>query len=98
MIVVLKDGYFVDVDPMNFTLKKTCPGTRKGEACEVEKNCGYFKKLDGALEKFIKLMRIDGKDDVVIEFEEYLNRVRELDEKNRVFLEGFMNGVRFEKG
>ena len=97
MQLILTEDYFIDVDQMNFTLKKKCKGTRKGEECEVEKTCGYFKNLDGALEKFLKLMRIDGKEDVTIPVEEYLKEIRELDEKNRLFLEGFMKGTAFAK-
>ena len=49
------------------------------------------------MEKFLKLMRIDGKEDVTIQIEEYLKEIRDLDEKNRLFLEGFMKGTAFAK-
>lgn len=97
MTIVLKDGYVIETDPMNFTLKKIGCGTRNGQECETVKLTKHYSTIEGALQKFIRLMRVDGKDDVVVEFEEYLRMVQELDEKNRVFLEGFMKGVNFEK-
>ena len=60
-MIELCNGYYIEVDSMNFTLKKTYIGEKKetGEKFEAQKVCGYFSNLDGALEKFVKLNQID---------------------------------------
>lgn len=59
-MIELCNGYYIEIDPMNFTLKKRYKGTKKtGEQTDNEKVCGYFSTLDGAVEKFVKLNQID---------------------------------------
>ena len=60
-MIELCNGYYIEVDAMNYTLKKRYEGERKetGEKFDAEKVCGYFSGLDGALEKFVKLNQID---------------------------------------
>lgn len=95
MKIFLKEGYFVETDPLNFTLKKTQMGTRKGEEVEVEKTIGYYNKLDGALERFLKLMRSEGKEDAVISIAEYMDELKKADKENRDFISELVKGLKY---
>ena len=78
-MIELCNGYYIDVDPMNFTLKKRYEGERKEtkEKFDAEKVCGYFSTLDGALERFVKLNQIDLLPRTSIDLTTYLELVRD---------------------
>ena len=95
MKLILKEGYLIERDPLNWILKKTYKGKRNGAECEVEKTIGYYSRLDDALERFLRLMRDEGKEDTVISFDEYLRQLKKADKENRLFLEGFLKGLQY---
>lgn len=78
-MIELCNGYYIEIDPMNYTLKKRYEGERKEtkEKFDAEKVCGYFSTLDGALEKFVKLNQIDLLPRTAINLVTYLELVRD---------------------
>ena len=82
MQINLINGYYIEIDEYNFTLKQKYQGTTKdGESKEYEKVCGYFNKLDGAVDKFIKLNQIDSMSKLSLDLREYVKKVNELNQK-----------------
>lgn len=82
MQINLINGYYIEIDEYNFTLKQKYQGTTKdGTPKESEKICGYFNKLDGAVDKFIKLNQINEMSKLSLDLREYVKKVKELNEK-----------------
>lgn len=78
--IKLKNGYFVEVDEMNSTLKQKFTGKKKdGTEKESEKVIGYFKKPVDAIERFIKLNRLDEMEGVELSVGEYLKALKKAD-------------------
>lgn len=60
MQINLINGFYIDTDNRNFTLKKKYIGTRKdGTKKEAVKIHGHYGSLEQALEAFLKLYQID---------------------------------------
>ena len=82
MGIELSNGYYIEIDPMNFTLKKRYKGTNKsGEEIDAEKVCGYFSDVDGAIEKFVKLNQIDYLPRTSISLDEYIEIMHKANEE-----------------
>lgn len=75
----LANGYFIESDPMCFTLKRIYTGKVKGKEQEKEAICGYFGQLGQAVEKFIHLNKIDKLGDKAAELRQYVERVESAD-------------------
>lgn len=89
--IELLEGYFVEVDELNHTLKhkKTVLDKKTGEKKEVERIIGYFPNVQACLERVVRLISLDENDGAVISLLEYaksaekaFNKVREWKEKN----------------
>ena len=79
MQINLINGYYIEIDEYNYTLKQKYEGKTKDEQPkECEKVCGYFNKLDGAVDKFIKLNQIDNMAKLSLDLREYVKTVNEL--------------------
>lgn len=77
MKILLGNGYFVEIDSMNHTLKQKYMGADKqGAEKEYEKTHGYFSNLESAVERYLFLNQIDSMADSSIEMKEYLELVR----------------------
>ena len=59
MKIKLANGFFIEIDTLNYTLKQAAEN-KKGEV--VEKICGYYGDVEGAVNKYIKLNQIQGKE------------------------------------
>lgn len=78
--VELKGGYFVEIDPMNYTLKQRYTATGKdGEKKEAEKVCGYFGNMKSAVGKYIKLVQLDVMDGETLSLREYVKTIEQCD-------------------
>lgn len=72
----LKNGYYIEVEPMCYTLKrKRMAKNKKGEEKEVETIHGYHNSLEAALEKFLFLNHIDKNADAAVSLAEYVKLV-----------------------
>lgn len=77
----LKNGYYIEVDSLNHTLKQRFQGkTKTGETKDSDRTCGYFPSMRGAIEKYIKLCRLDVLDGEYMEMQEYIRQVERIDQ------------------
>ena len=77
-IIELDGKYFIEVDDVNHTLKQRYTGEKKdGTKYQAEKVCGYFGKLDGAIDKYIKLNQIDSMAGTSVDLRGYVSLVYE---------------------
>ena len=82
MKILLGNGYFVEIDKLNHTLKQNCKGTDKdGNEKEYEKVHGYFSNLESAIERYLKLNQNDLMADCSVKIHQYLELVRVANEQ-----------------
>jgi len=82
MVILLGNGYFVEVDSLNYTLKQKYTGRDKqGEEKEYEKMHGYFSNLDSAIERYLKLNKNDLMADCSVKMHQYLELVKVANEQ-----------------
>jgi len=78
MIIKLSNGYYIEIDNLNHTLKQNYIGTTKdGEKKEYEKTIGYFSNLDNALKRYLIHNQTDFMADSSMSLDEYLEFVEE---------------------
>lgn len=77
MKILLGNGYFVEIDNLNHTLKQNkCGKDKQGNEKEYEKTHGYFSNLESAIERYLFLNQIDFMTDCSIKMNQYLELVR----------------------
>ena len=82
MVILLSNGYFVEIDKLNHTLKQNCKGTDKaGNEKEYEKTHGYFSNIDSAIERYLKLNQNDLMADCSVKMHQYLELVKKANEQ-----------------
>ena len=82
MQIKLSNGYFIEIDNLNHTLKQKYTGKNKnGEEVENERVLGYFSNLGNAIERYLLHKQSDGMEDVPLTFDEYLTHVKESNKK-----------------
>lgn len=59
MRIKLANDFLIEIDALNYTLKQAYVN-EKGKT--VEKICGYYGDVDGAVNKYIKLSQIQDKE------------------------------------
>ena len=70
--VTLKNGYFVEIDPLNYTLKRKYIGkTKVGKEKEAVKIIGYYGTMGKAIEEYIRNACRDVTDGEIMELKEY---------------------------
>ena len=71
--IELLEGYFVEADELNHTLKhkKTVLDKETGKEKEVERIIGYFPNVQACLERVVRLISLDENDGAVISLREY---------------------------
>ena len=88
--IELKNGYFIEVDDLNSTLKQRYIGkTKNGEDKECEKIIGYFNKPIDALERFVRLNRLDAMEGMKLSLDEYVEALKKADREVIEFLGNF---------
>ena len=71
--VILSDGYSVEIDPLNFTLKRKRKITgQDGKEKTIEKIIGYYGSLQQCVEKIIQCKQLDDMDGMEIPIERYI--------------------------
>lgn len=86
--IELRDGYFIEVDEMNATLKQRYTGkTKDGGEKESEKIIGYYSKPTDALERFVVLNRVDKMQGMELSIGEYVNELKKADKEVLEFLQ-----------
>lgn len=87
----LTNGYFIEIDPMCYTLKRTYKGKKKGEDQVKESVSGYYGSLGQAIEKYLCLNRIDKTPDTASELREYVEMV---DKADKAAVRAVLKGLR----
>lgn len=78
MKIELIEGYFIDVDQRNYTLKKKIKFVNKNNENDERENIyGYFPNAISCLEKLSKLLILDANDDRTITMQEYARQAEE---------------------
>ena len=78
--IKLRDGYFIEVDDMNATLKKKYMGkTKSGVEKEAEKTIGYYPNVVDAVESYVVRNRIDKMDGMELSMDAYINELKKAD-------------------
>lgn len=79
MQISLANGYYIDVDEFNYTLKRKYAGKSKdGEEKECVKVIGYYGSLKNAVEGFIKHNQIDAMAYTSLNMREYVKIVDQI--------------------
>lgn len=72
----LSYGYFIDIDPLNYILKRKYIGESKdGKPKEVVKTYGYYGSVESALERYIELRQLDVLDGERVSLDEYVKTI-----------------------
>lgn len=75
MKIHIIDGYFIEVDDRNFTLKvDTGRLNKKGEP--IVNDIGYYSTVDAAVNKVIQLKVLNENDELTLK--EYIEKLREV--------------------
>lgn len=74
--IELTNGYFIEVDELNHTLKQRYKGTTKdGKEKEGIRVKGYYGNFQHALEHFVRHNQIDRMDDFRGDLDEYVKTI-----------------------
>ena len=74
--IELINGYFIEVDELNHTLKQRYQGeTKDGEKKSAERIIGYYPSVRACVERIVKLIPLDENDGKVISMREYVDEV-----------------------
>lgn len=79
--IELKNGYYISIDTMCYTLKQKYTGKNKsGEEKKAERTIGYYSSMEGAVRKYIELCQIDVLDGERVSIEEYVKTIEQVNE------------------
>lgn len=88
--IELQNGYFVEVDNLNSTLKQRYEGNKKdGSTMVTEKIIGYFSKPVDAIERFLRLNRLDKMEGMTLSLPEYVEALKKADTDAIDFLRNY---------
>jgi hypothetical protein len=92
----LTNGYLIEVDDLNYTLKQRYIGEDKdGNPKEAERVCGYFgKDLDSAVRKYLRLNQNALMDQEAMEMEEYMKKIHEINNEAVKAIKSVIEGRR----
>ena len=91
--IELRDGYFIELDEMNATLKQRYIGEKKtGEKKVAERTIGYYSKSTDALDRFVVLNRTDKMDGTTLSISEYVSELKKADKEVMEFLQTLQMG------
>lgn len=75
--IELINGYYIEVDELNHTLKQRYTGkTKDGQEKEVDRIIGYFSSVQGCVERVCKLIPLEENDGAVISMKQYAEAVQ----------------------
>lgn len=78
----LNGGYFIEIDPLNYTLKQNYEGKDK-EGNAKEQTCihGYYGNMEHVMEVYLQLMQLDNLSDMALDMKRYAEMVEESNKK-----------------
>ena len=88
----LKNGYYIEIDTLNYTLRQKYTGkTKSGEEKEAFRTLGYFGNVESAIRKYIELSQMDVLDGERLTLEEYVESIQKI---NAIALQGIKEELR----
>lgn len=94
MIIELTDGYYIEIDEYNHTLKRKYVGKDKDGVDKIqEKVYGFYNKLSGAVEGFIKHNQLAKSPYKVASLREYVKNIEELNKTAICDITSVLEGV-----
>lgn len=90
--ITLKNGYYIEIDPLNYTLRQKYTGkTKSGEKRDAFRTLGHFGNIESAIRKYIELTRLDVLDGERLTLEEYIDSIQKI---NAIALQGIQEELR----
>lgn len=90
--ITLKNGYYIEIDPLNYTLRQKYIGkTKSGEKREAFRTLGHFGNIESAIKKYIELTQMDVLDGERLTLEEYVESIQKI---NAIALQGIQEELR----
>ena len=88
----LKYGYYIEIDPLNYTLRQKFKGqTREGQEKDSVRTCGYFGDIRSAIREYLNLIQLEVMRDEVISMQQYVDAVKK---SNTLALQGIAEELR----
>lgn len=90
--ITLKNGYYIEIDPLNYTLRQKYTGeTKSGEKKEAFRTLGHFGKIDEAIRRYLEPSQLDVLDGERLTLEEYVDSIQKI---NAIALQGIQDELR----
>lgn len=90
--ITLKNGYYIEIDPLNYTLRQKYTGkTKSVEKKEAFRTLGHFGNMESTIRKYIELTRLDVLDGERLTLEEYIDSIQKI---NAIALQGIKEELR----
>lgn len=90
--ITLKNGYYIEIDPLNYTLWQKYTGeTKSGEKKEAFRTLGHFANIENAIRKYLELSQLDILDGEMLTLEEYVESFQKI---NAIALQGIQEELR----
>lgn len=90
--ITLKNGYYIEIDPLNYTLRQKYTGeTKSGQKKDAFRTLGHFGNMESAIRKYIELTRLDVLDGERLTLEEYVESIQKI---NAIALQGIQKELR----
>ena len=90
--ITLKNGYYIEIDPLNYTLRQKYTGeTKSGEKKDAFRTLGHFGNMESAIRKYLELSQLDVLDGERLTLEEYVDSIQKI---NAIALQGIQEELR----
>lgn len=90
--ITLKNGYYIEIDPLNYTLRQKYTGeTKSGEKKDAFRTLGHFGNMESAIRKYLELSQMDVLDGERLTLEEYVDSIQKI---NAIALQGIQEELR----
>lgn len=90
--ITLKNGYYLEIDPLNYTLRQKYTGeTKSGEKKEAFRTLGHFGNIESVIRKYLELSQLDVLDGERLTLEEYVDSIQKI---NAIALQGIQEELR----
>lgn len=90
--ITLKNGYYIEIDPLNYTLRQSYQGeTKSGEKKDAFRTLGYFGNIESAIERYVELVYMDITDGESMSLKEY---AKAIDAAAGIALQGIQEELR----
>lgn len=90
--ITLKNGYYIEIDPLNYTLRQKYTGeTKSGQKKEAFRTLGHFGNIESVIRKYIELAQLDVLDGERLTLEEYVDSIQKI---NAIALQGIQEELR----